>query len=329
MLGLISFVLAVAAPATASTVIPFALIDNRIVVQARINSAGPFAMILDTGSDEVVVTPAAAGRLKLRTQGVGNVGGAGSGRVALARSRIATISIGSTTVRSLPVDVIDLGPVKRAIGFPRLDGVIGYSMLRNLRVFVNADRRELTLSREPLQAPPRARSTTFTIAGASIHVRAAVDGVRDSFVVDTGDRSSLTLFRGFAQAHHFYDRASVRDVVTGIGIGGPIYSDLLRTTVTLFGNTIPSVLTRAARDRGGAFASVTEAGSIGYGLLKRFNVIFDFPRRTIISWRSNSFASSDHYVSLQLSHNGIFRRSIPSPDPTLVTKTSAPPRHAT
>jgi len=60
VLGLTS--LALAAPTAASepppraTTVPFALLDNRIVVQVYVNSVGPFSMIVDTGTGSLAVT---------------------------------------------------------------------------------------------------------------------------------------------------------------------------------------------------------------------------------------------------------------------------------
>jgi hypothetical protein len=131
--------------------------------------------------------------------------------------------------------VLNLGPIQRAIGFPKLDGVIGYNMLRRFRVRVDMDDAQLTFSSAALPVPKTAVTVPFTLSGGIVRVKAAVDGVGGTFMIDTGDRSSLTLFRHFAETNN--------------------YSDVLRTSVSLFGTTIPGVVTRASRDRGGGLCS--------------------------------------------------------------------------
>ncbi len=314
--------------AAQSASVPFTLIDNRIVVEARIDGTGPFAMIVDTGSRSLVVTPAVAQALGLRTVGAGFATGAGSGRAALQSTRVPAVQLGALTFRGLDADVIDLSPIRRAFGFPRLDGIVGYSILRRLRVEVNMDAGALTFSRVPIAAPSTATTTPLTVDDDGLmRIRAAVDGVDGSFIIDTGDRSSLTLLRGFATRYGFYDDAPVRDVVTGIGVGGPIYSDVLRTTVSLFGATMPHVLSRASRDRGGVFATGSDAASVGNGLLKRFNLIYDYPGSTIVAWPSRYATKSDAYVRLTLV-GGVFHRESVEPDPTIVTAQAPLPRHA-
>lgn len=282
------------ANAAASTTVPFTLFDNRMMVTVRLAGKGPFSMIVDTGSSSLVITPSVARRLGIASRPAGYASGAGSSAAALSRAVVPSLDIGALHLPSLGVDVLDLTPIQRAFGFPRLDGVIGYDTLRRYRVGVDIDAMRLTLSSPRLSVPKNAAVAPFIVdANGLIHVPAAVDGVHGTFVVDTGDRSSLTLFRGFAESNDFYRDAPVRNVVTGYGIGGPIYSDLLRTTLALFGSSLPNVLTRAARDKRGAFAVGREAGSVGMGALERFNMVYDYPDARIYAWPSGRFAATD------------------------------------
>jgi predicted aspartyl protease len=282
-----------------STTVPFTMFDNRMFVDAMIDGKGPFAMIVDTGSSSVVITPGIARQLEVVTHAAGMASGAGSGSTALSTTRLQRLSIGALPFDNLRAEVIDLSPIQRAIGFPRLDGIIGYDILRRLRVGVDMDAMQLTLSYPLFDVPKNAVEVSFTVDGNGIpQVPAAVDGVRGLFVIDTGDRSSLTLFRHFAQAHDFYSMASVRNAITGIGVGGPIYSDVLRATVALFGSTIPDVVTRAPLDKGGVFALGAQDASIGTGLLKRFNIVYDYPDKMLFTWPSRFFAEPDVFRPL-------------------------------
>ncbi|MGB8909231.1 MAG: hypothetical protein WCC84_10830, partial [Candidatus Cybelea sp.] len=185
------------------------------------------------------------------------------------------------------------------------------------------DDQTMTFSYPPLPAPKTATKVAFVTDGGSIpEIPAAVDGVHGTFMIDTGDRSSLTLFRRFAQTNDFYRDAPVRNAITGVGIGGPIYSDVLRTTVSLFGTKIPGVVTRASRDRGGAFALGPQDASIGTGLLKRFNIVYDYPDKRILAWPSRFFNEPDTYRPLTLSH-GSLHVAPPVDDPTVMA--SPPP----
>jgi len=297
MLSLILAAALTAAPTggTATTA-PFTLVDNRMVVQATIDGSGPFSMIVDTGTYGVVVTPEVVAQLKLMTKGAGSVTGAGNGSAPVSSTHLSSLTIGSLGFADVRSDVLDLSGIRRAFGFPHLDGIIGYGILRRLRMGVDMDGSRMTLSYAPLPTPKNASTVPFKINGDDIiTLSGAVDGVPGTFMVDTGDRTSLTLIRHFAQAHDFYSKATLHDVITGVGIGGPIYSDVLRTTVSLFGSTIPNVVTRASRDKGGAFALAREDASVGMGLLKRFNIVYDYPDGKLYAWPSRFYSEPDTF----------------------------------
>ncbi|HMF29222.1 MAG TPA: retropepsin-like aspartic protease [Candidatus Cybelea sp.] len=303
------------AQSAASTSVPFTLFDNRMLIDAKIDGKGPFIMIVDTGSSSVVITPGVARQLEVVTHAAGSVTGAGSGSASLSETRLQRLTIGTLPFDDLRAEVIDLSPVQRAIGFPRLDGIIGYDILRRLRVVVDMDVMRFTLSYAPVSVPKTAAPIAFTVDSNGIpQVPAAVNGVHGTFVIDTGDRSSLTLFRHFAQAHDFYRNAPVHNAITGVGIGGPIYSDVLKTTVSLFGSTIPGVVTRASLDKGGVFALGAQDASIGTGLLKRFNIVYDYPAGNLFVWPSRFFGEPDAYRPLALDH-GKLHVAPPQPIP--------------
>ena len=306
-----------------STSVPFTLFDNRMLIQVSIDGQGPFSMIVDTGSSAVVVTPGVARRLAVPMKAAGSVTGAGSGAASLSTTHLADVAIGALHFKNLHSEVLDLSPIQRAIGFPQLDGIIGYDILRRFRVGVDMDGTRLTLSYPALAVPTSATTVGFTVDENGIpEVPGAVNGVHGLFVIDTGDRSSLTLFRRFAQANDFYRDAPVRNAITGVGIGGPIYSDVLRTTVSLFGSTVPGVVTRATRDKGGAFAIAPQDASVGTGLLKRFNIVYDYPDGKLFAWPSSYFSEPDTYRPLGYDH-GKLHVAPPAQDPTAVA--SPPP----
>jgi pimeloyl-ACP methyl ester carboxylesterase len=323
---LLGAVTAFSAPAATSTTVPFTLFDNRMLIGVTLDGSGPFTMIVDTGSESLVITPSVAQRLGLSARPAGSTGGAGSGSSALSLSRVGSVGIGAMRFQNLAVDVIDLSPIRHAIGFPQLDGVIGYSILRKLRAGVDMDGGRLTLSYAALPVPKTAVSAPFTIEEGLISLPASVDGVEGRFIVDTGDRWSLTLFKHFAQANDFYRNALVRNAITGIGIGGPVYSDVLRTSVSVFGSTIPGVVTRASRDRGGVFASGRDDASIGNGLLKRFNIVYDYPDGKMIAWPSRFYTGSDRYAPLVFDH-GTLHVDDTAKDATLPGSPATLPRH--
>ena len=280
-----------------STTVPLVMFDNRPMVRCTIDGRGPYLFVLDTGSIDIALTTrvAEALRLPIRWSPPANAGGAGEHAVRVGSAPVRAVGLGAMTFHPGNVTVLDLGEIERGIGFPRLDGVIGYPALKDVKTEIDVDRRTITLTRGAVAIPPGAQTVAFT--GQIPVVGAVIDGVRGSVVVDTGDRSSFTVFGGFAKRHGYYERPhALRNVLTGFGIGGPIYGDVMRLpSFQIFRTTLRDVTTRASRQRAGAFKTAPQVGSIGGGVLNRFNVVYDYPRKTITAWPSRAFGVPDAY----------------------------------
>lgn len=296
MLLFAPLVVAAAAPSTRQTTIPFTYVDNRIVIECRIDDQGPFTMILDTGSPSIAVTPETAARLAVRVQDAGTVTGAGNNLAKNGRAAIATLSLGTLTFKSLNADVLDLTEIRTKLHFPHLDGIIGYPILKQFATFVDVDDKTITFARTAPTAPTNATTTHFE--GVLPEIPAVIDGVAGKVLVDSGDRSSLTLFGPFAKQNGFFGRyPSKENIVTGYGLGGPVYGDVFTLpTLDVFGATVTNVVTRASRQTGGVFASAADSASIGTGVLKRFNIVYDYPNKTIVAWPSKYFTTADTFV---------------------------------
>jgi hypothetical protein len=287
-----------AAPAQfQSATVPFTFEDNRIFVQCRINGQGPFAFVVDTGAGDFTIDRALAHRLGLHGEHGGNLGGAGSGTVSYSTALVASIAVGTAYATQQQVTILDLSLIRKGIGLRRLDGIIGYPMLRHYAVEVDMDRHVLTLSRERFAPPPDAIAVPFTLESGFVFVPAHIQGQPGRILIDTGDRSSLTLFGPFARQHGLYGRfGGVRDVLTGFGVGGPVYGDVFALPqLEVLGSRLTGVTTRASRQSGGAFESTIAAASIGGGVLRRFNIVYDYPQHSLYVWKSADFAVADGY----------------------------------
>lgn len=267
------------------------------MLHCTIDGRGPFTVILDTGAPDISIAPETARTLGVKTRDNGTVTGAGERAVKYASATLATVALGDLTLRDVNAGVIDLSQIRSKFHFARLDGIIGYPLLARYVTFVDVDSGTISLSDRRPAVPPGATITHFT--GVLPVIGAVIDGIATTVLVDTGDRSSLTLFGPFAARHGFFGRyPSQQNVVTGYGLGGPIYADVFRLPrLDVLGTRLDDVVARASRQKGGAFASAGNGGSIGTGVLKRFNVVYDYSHGTIVAWRSKYFGARDAFVA--------------------------------
>ena len=162
--------------------VPFRLVDEKIVVKARVNGSKPMDFVLDTGSEETVVSRETAQRQGVRpitytlSAGVGEVGLRG-----LQLARLDSLEIGDLQIRNLPVLIKN--PALR--GIPKREGESFSPLSIGLSMKIDYQNRLLTIGRD---LPRRDADITLPMR---VHRLAMVRGVVNSshptyFVVDTG-----------------------------------------------------------------------------------------------------------------------------------------------
>ena len=269
------------------TIIPFKLLDNRVFLPVSINGHGPYAFILDTGAgDGSSVSLALYKLLGLPHESDDKIAGAGAASESVIKTHAGSIRVGPEELGPQPLMAFSLETMRRAIGFTKLDGILGDALFNRFVVTINFDRRKITLADPQRFRPPYGSTIVpFTIYNHIVPMyEGAVDGHKGMFLIDLGDRSSLTLFKPFWEKNGF-DRGHgpVLEAMTGIGIGGPIHSFVTRVEVLKIGNTeVANPLTRLTLQKPSAIDDQKIAGSVGTGILKRFVVSFDYSNQRMI-----------------------------------------------
>ncbi len=162
--------------------VPFKLVRDKIIVQGKVNGGRSIDFVLDTGSEETVISREAAQRGNVRpitytlSAGVGEVGLRG-----LQLARLDTLDIGTLQVRNLPVLIKN--PALR--GIPKREGESFSPLSLGMSMKIDYQTRLLTIARTLPDGP-----ADFTLP-MRVHRLAMVRGVVNStyptyFVVDTG-----------------------------------------------------------------------------------------------------------------------------------------------
>jgi Flp pilus assembly protein TadD/predicted aspartyl protease len=162
--------------------LPFKLVADKIVVQARVNGGRPQDFILDTGSEETVLSRETASRERVRpvtytlSAGVGEVGLRG-----LQLARVKSLDFGTLQVRNLPVLIKN--PALR--GIPKREGESFSPLSIGMSMRIDYKEQLLTIGRH---LPPITPDVSLPMR---INRLAMVRGLLNSthpayFVVDTG-----------------------------------------------------------------------------------------------------------------------------------------------
>src|SRR4051794_28187343 len=162
--------------------VDFRLVNEKVVVKAKVNDASAQDFVVDTGSENTVITRPTAQRLGIvpvtytLSAGVGRVGLRG-----LQLARIDSLEIGSLKLRNVPCliknpPLRDI-PVKETEGLSPL--ALGYSMVIDYKTHKLTFGKHLPVEPKDFELPLRLHRLAT--------VRGTVDGKHQAnFVVDTG-----------------------------------------------------------------------------------------------------------------------------------------------
>jgi predicted aspartyl protease len=114
-----------------------------ILLPVLVNGSGPYRFLLDTGASSSVLSPKLSAELGISGQPVEALGVMGTPQAVLAT--LDSLRVGGYTVPGLEVAIIDIfGYTSNAAGVA-VDGIIGYSFLKQFVVEIDYPKRRLDL----------------------------------------------------------------------------------------------------------------------------------------------------------------------------------------
>lgn len=268
-------------------IMPFSFHDNRVFVEASVNGVEGF-FILDTGGHHALNYEFAQ-KAGVELERTIEVYGAGQEqqRAYTTESFDFRLGDGFTEQARRPL-AIDLSMIRDSLKLTYLDGIIGSEIFKKYAVEIDyADTLLKMYSFRDAPFPEDAISVQFSFYKERMPVvLGEINGKTGRFLVDTGDRSELTLFRPYADKLRFDEDEKPGPVkLTGYGVGGGIVGrelllDKLKLIARPYDVTFRNVFTRIPTHVKGSYAPRVEAGSIGNGLLKTFDkVIFNYQQK--------------------------------------------------
>ena len=174
-----------------------AILGNQPIVRVFANSTAVL-LLLDTGAEGTVLTPAAAqrigaqhARVELRSQMHGITGDIPAGELELRNLTIGTVEVPRKTVRVGPIEIVN------ALSGP-LDGVLGADILHNFDIDLDLPGRRMILYRgqscaaaSPAWAQPYARIAAGRSPNNRLFFPVQLDGRRITALFDTGAQFSV------------------------------------------------------------------------------------------------------------------------------------------
>jgi Aspartyl protease/PDZ domain len=257
--------------------VPITIRGGGVFIPVVMNDGHTYSFLLDSGFEDSVLDPTTVRALHLKSEEEHTEAGPGgevkTSWVAGAKRRVAGIALSDG-----PLSSLDLSGFAPLFG-QHLDGVLGYDFFRQFVVILSYEHQHLTLcdpasfrSREdrtvPLHLDSRQPYIDVQMEGANgIPIQASIE-------IDTGKVDPFSISASFARKNGLLAHESNLLAVKGVSVGGETQAWLTRAKLIKFaGISIKNPVMGIAEENS------DRAGQLGYGVLRRFTITFDYSRK--------------------------------------------------
>jgi predicted aspartyl protease len=112
-----------------------------ILLPVKINGAGPFDFILDTGAGTSLVSAQLGQTLGIKVVG-SKEGQSAGGAVSVSLARLDSLEVGSAKLNDVDVGLVDLSHIGKTVG-AKIDGDLGYNFLKHFRITLDYRKNEI------------------------------------------------------------------------------------------------------------------------------------------------------------------------------------------
>ena len=279
--------------------IPFEYTKGHLFVTVSVNGHPGYVFLVDSGTSVDVLDLTASRELGIPMEKITRAKdlGLGGGKVKMGGSRHLDLRLEDLRAQQVRVGssaaIVDLHGLAQVMGH-RLDGILGYPLLRRYVVGINFLTDDLTLW-HVREFNYRGHGNVMQLAEQRDHVPAipvTVDTLdrkrRHAMVeIDTGSDATLLLYPRYARKAHidaaFFGMNTNMKPGEGYGLGGsfPVLPGILASMT--MGNVLVSHLMAFMMQTSPAITRHKIAGVLGTSVLGSYKrVIFDVPERRVI-----------------------------------------------
>ncbi len=284
-----------------STTLPFVMIDDHIVVPVRVNGSEPLNFVLDSGAAaNLILESRASDALSLQLGAELNVSGVGTGTGPVARIvKDTRLSVGGVQLDGLSVIYLPLNSVPFFDNLDEVyfDGVIGAPFFDRFVIEINYDRQLISFSEpESALADIERRTASWEELPLQIqsgvpylHTQVSTDSahtVAVKLLVDTGYRGPVSLT---PDTSGHIDEPSQYFSTLSQGISGDVATKVGMSESVNVGDFQLSDVPVHYSITGGE-SDHESNGLLGNEVLRRFNLVFDYPHKRMLVVPNQSFA---------------------------------------
>ncbi|HLY41579.1 MAG TPA: aspartyl protease family protein [Terracidiphilus sp.] len=275
-----------AAPPASGLTVPA---KNGVEMSGTINGQGPFKILFDTGSGNLISAHLAT-RLGLKPENQIFIN-AGSGTLPAQTAIIDTIKIGSLAMSKQSFAIVEPAFAKN-----QDFAVVGDQLVQNLAIKVDFEHQQITFYDESnFVYSGKTDPIPVHVLKGALYAEATVDGFTGLFGIDTSDSGSLSLDAQLVARGQLVQRygATIHGYASE-SWAGPESGYYTRVGTLKLGNlTINRPITVLLTNGQGADVSNEAAGSIGRSILRQFTILFDCPHGVLYLEPNSRFGQPD------------------------------------
>jgi hypothetical protein len=280
----------------AAVEVPFEVRNGHMFVSVMLNGKGPFRMLFDADRGNILA-PRAMAALGVKPEGNFGTAGVGGDQQEIGIARIDRIELGGVAIDGMLFTAIDIsGFMARVEGVDDVAGLVGFEFFKRFPVKLDFQR-----SRATFYDPSR-----FTYAGRGVgvpvtirervaHVDGSVDGYKGVFAIDTSSRGSLELAAPFVDNNGLVKRfGATQSFVSGASGDGHMHALLARANQLKLGAVaVDKPVVALNKPVPGTTPNAEVAGSVGHGILRQFNITFDYANGMLYFEKNTNFGLPD------------------------------------
>ncbi|TWR30590.1 PDZ domain-containing protein [Mucilaginibacter pallidiroseus] len=288
---------------TDKVTLPFKAVRNMVVVQLRINSKGPFNFLLDTGVGIMIITePGIVDSLSIAHKRKIRISGLGDGEDYEAQvTSVLDIQMPGLHSEGVAAAVLkqDYFNLSSYAGMP-IHGIVGYDFFNSLAVKLSFRDSTVTVCRpKDLRGIRKYSWVPLSIEDKKPYIQTLItlpngNTTHSKFVVDLGAGHPLLLENMIAKSG-----LPAKFIVAnlGVAINGPIKGYLSRVKELSLGRyKLKDVLTSFPDDPDTTNRyKIARDGNIGIGILKKFDVVFDYSNSSLYLKANKQFKQAYEY----------------------------------
>nr|WP_313795287.1 aspartyl protease family protein [uncultured Allomuricauda sp.] len=298
--------------------IKFQLLNNLILIPVEVNGA-ELTFVLDSGvSRPILFNISDRDSLLINNVQEITIRGLGGGEpMAALSSKGNTFKLGNARNYNQDLYVVLDKEINfsTSLGIP-VHGILGYDLFRDFVIEVNYSSRNIRLHNPDLYKdsnPKKSQTLPISIERRKAYIEGTVlmedaDNVPVKLLVDTGSSDALWLFhqpeKGLDIPEKHYED------YLGRGLSGDVFGKRTKVSGIRIGDfELKDAKTAFPYRESFGFIKFLgdRNGSVGGEILKRFNIIFDYPRRQVTLKKNGNFSTPFQYnlAGIDIQHNGL------------------------